>query len=136
MNPLTPYLGAIKLIGWGLAVAALMGLGAWGGYKWQADNVAEAHQERDDAKLERDRYKGRAESFQIAIAQQKAASEAAVRAAQAQQVKADQAIAAAKAERDKYERKLAQIDAGIEKDKLDPACKAQLEAQVCGSPWE
>ncbi len=135
MNPLTPYLGWMKLAGLGLCVAAVLGFGFWTGFKWQAGNVAEAKAEQAKAETARDRYKANAEGYAGAIAAQKAASDAAVKAAAEQQRKADKAIADAKAERDKYEKKLAQIAAGIEKDKLDPKCKAELERPVCGASW-
>lgn len=133
---MSAYAGMAKWAGLALVVASLMGLGAWGGYRWQAGNVAKAEQARDRAALERDRANQRAQGYQSAIDAQKAASAAAVAAAEAQQAKADKAIAAARAERDRYEKKLAQIAAGIEKDKLDPTCKAQLEQTVCGVPFE
>lgn len=130
------YMAYAKLIGLGLIVVSLMGLGGLIAYNWQARNVAQAEKERDLVAIERDRAVQRATGYQSAIDAQKAASAATVAAAEAQQAKADKAIAAAKAERDRYEKKLAQIAASIEKDKLDPSCKAQLEQTVCGVPFE
>lgn len=126
----------LKTVGLALAVGAMLGAGFWGGFKWQAGNVAQAQQDAAAARTERDRWQSNAQSYQSAIEQQKAANAAAVKAAEAQQRRADQATAVARAERDKYEKKLAQITAGIERDKLDPTCKAELEKPVCGAPWE
>lgn len=129
------YADAVKFAGIALAVAAFMAAGFYGGFRWQAGNVAEAKAEAAEARTARDRFKANAESYQSAIADQKAANEAAIREADEQKRKAAKAVAEAKREKDRYERKLAEIDASIEKDKLDPDCKAELERQVCGAPW-
>lgn len=118
-----------------MGVGAMLALGFWGGYRWQAGNVADARQEASDARTERDRWQQNALSYQDAIAAQKAENEAAIKEAQEQQAKADQATREAKAERDRYQRKLAEIEAGIEHDKTDPSCKEELERPVCGAPW-
>jgi uncharacterized protein HemX len=136
MIPLPISGAAIKAAGLALGVASLMAAGFYGGYKWQAGNVAEAKAEATEARTARDRFKANAESYQSAIAEQKAANEAAVKEAEAQKRKAAKAVADAKREKDRYERKLAEIDASIEKDKLDPECKEELERQVCGAPWK
>lgn len=136
MIPIPVSAGTIKAIGFALAVGAMLAMGFWSGYRWQAGNVAKAEQKASQARTERDRWQSNAQSYQVAIASQKAANEVAMKAAEEQQDRADQATAAAKAERDRYEKKLAQITAGVEKDKLDPKCKAELERPVCGSPWQ
>lgn len=130
-----PTAGTLKAIGLGVAVAAFLATGFYGGYKWQAGNVAEAEAAKEKAELARDRWQANAQSYKGAIQAQKDASEKAVKDAEAQKAKADKAIAEARAERDKYEKKLAQIAASVESDKLDPVCKAELERKVCGSPW-
>lgn len=135
MIPFPVSAGTIKAAGLALAIGAMLALGFYGGYRWQAGNVAEAEQEASEARTERDRWQQNAQSYQDAIAAQKAANEAAIAAATEQQRKADQATKEAKAERDRYQRKLAEIEAGIEHDKTDPSCKAELEREVCGSPW-
>lgn len=135
MNPLTPYLGWIKAIGIGMFIFALLGLGAFGGYKWQEGNVQAAEKKASEAETARARWEANAKSYQDAIAAQKAANEAAIKEAQQQQAKADQATREARAERDKYQKRLAEIEAGIEHDKTDPSCKAELDRPVCGAPW-
>lgn len=128
--------GTLKAVGLAIAVASFLAAGFWGGYRWQAGNVAEAEQARDKAQGERDQWEQNAKSYFGAIEQQKAATAAAVKAEAAQKAKAERAVAEAKAAHDKYEKRLAQIGAGIERDKLNPTCKAELERKVCGSPWE
>lgn len=135
MIPIPVSAGTLKAVGLALAVGAMLTMGFLGGYRWQAGNVADAEKARDEAKTERDRWQQNAESYFGAIEQQKAETAKAVKAADEQQRKADQATSAAKKERDRYERKLAEIGASVERDKLDPSCKAELEKQVCGSPW-
>lgn len=127
--------GTLKAVGLAIAVASFLAAGFWGGYRWQAGNVAEAEQARDKAQGERDQWEQNAKSYFGAIEQQKAATAAAQEAEAEQKAKAAKAIAAANAERDRYERRLAQIAAGVEKDKTDPTCKAELERPVCGAPW-
>lgn len=132
-----PISGAsIKAVGLALGVAALMAAGFYGGYRWQAGNVADAEDARDKAQAARDHWQQNAQSYSSAIAEQKAANAAAVKEAEAQKHKAAKAVADAKREKDRYERRLAEIDATIEKDKLDPECKEELERQVCGAPWK
>lgn len=134
---MTPFPAVpLKTVGLVLAVGAMLAAGFWAGYRWQSGNVAEAEQEATQARTERDRWQSNAQSYQSAIEQQKAANAAAVKAAAEQQRKADQATTAARAERDRYEKKLAQVTAGVEKDKLDPKCKAELERPVCGAAWQ
>lgn len=128
--------GTLKAAGLALCVASVLAMGFWGGYRWQAGNVAEAEKARDKARDERDRWQHNAESYSMAIEQQKEANAKALEAAADQERKAKKAIADAKAQKDRYERKLAEIGAGIEKDKLDPTCKTELEKPVCGAPWE
>lgn len=133
-----PYLsaGTLKAVGLGLCVASILAAGFYGGYRWQAGNVREAEQARDKASSERDQWRQNAASYKDAIAAQQAANAATIAAAQAQHAKANKAIADAKREKDRYERKLAEISASVEKDKTDPACKAELERPVCGAPWQ
>lgn len=133
MTPITA--GTIKAAGAVLSIAAMLGMGFWAGYSWQSDNVEEAKQEASEARTQRDRWQANAESYSKAIADQKTANEAAIKAAQDQQAKADKATREANAERDKYQKRLAEIEAGVEHDKTDPSCKAELERPVCGAPW-
>lgn len=133
MIPITG--GTIKAAGAAVGIAAMLAMGFWAGYSWQSDNVEDAEHEATEARAARDRWQANAESYSKAIADQKATNEAAIKAAQEQQAKADQATREAKAERDKYQKRLAEIEAGVEHDKTDPTCKAELERPVCGTPW-
>lgn len=75
MNPLTPYLGLLKTAAMGLIVFALMGLGAWAGYAWQADNVADAVTARDAAREEATAARFANETNQVTIADLRTANQ-------------------------------------------------------------
>ncbi len=128
--------GMIRTAGTGLAVGALLCGGFYGGYRWQSGNVAKAELEAVQARSERDRWQSNAVSYKGAIEAQKAAADEAKEAAAAQLLKSNKALAEARAELDSFKRQIGLVTAGLEKDKLDPYCKAELERPVCGSKWE
>lgn len=133
-NPLAPYAAAIKWAARALLALALLGLGAWGAYRWQAGEVAEARADRDAAVTERNGWKAAAEEALAAVAQQNASNAARMAALSAVMASAQAAEARADKAAEDFLRRREALERQHAQDLADPGCSLVMRRPICGAP--
>lgn len=130
-DPIAPY---ASLLRWCLIVGcllALLGTGFYGGYKWQADEVADARNATTRALRLRDEWQVRADQFETANGKWAARFAADEKAAADRAAKAGRILADLEAQREKSEREAAAWAQRYADAQKRPDCAALMKDSTC-----
>jgi len=126
LDPVRPYLWALKLAGWCLLAAVLV----LGGCRWEhARMQGKVEQAQAKQKAAEDQADGYVRTLNTINDQTKAA----VAAAAQEKAKADAAVKSAQKVAEESRQRAASAEAALQAAKRNPTCRSQLEMQLCDS---